>query len=533
MPVNQRFWLRVLFTSAQAYRGKHEAGTREPTGEISSTLSVLEESCGVTTDSASSEQWVADPIPARLIGLTRAEWTTRYLRKAVAIDALCALIAGMLAYGVRLGNLRSPSLYLAASFLLPFCWLAVLALVDGYDRRFIGVGSDEFRRVLNAGLILTASVAIISYAVHADFARGYVLVAFPTLTVLDLVSRYVLRRRLHRMRERGAFMHKVVVVGYPDVVADMATLLQREAYHGLSVVAACLAGPPGGNEVDGIPASYGLEQVRDVAQRFGADTVAVLPCPELSGIRLRELAWELEKTGTSLCVAPALLDIAGPRTSIRPAAGMPLVYLDHPEFTGIPRVLKAAFDRTFACTALVLLAPLMAAIAIMIKIHDRGPVLFSQVRVGLDGSTFRIYKFRTMVADAEALKARLAQQNETGGLLFKIRADPRITVVGSWLRRWSLDELPQLINVLVGDMSLVGPRPALPEETDKYHTHVRRRLAVKPGITGLWQVSGRSDLPWEEAVRLDLRYVENWSFMLDLQILWKTWSAIGSGNGAY
>jgi exopolysaccharide biosynthesis polyprenyl glycosylphosphotransferase len=299
------------------------------------------------------------------------------------------------------------------------------------------------------------------------------------------------------------------------------------------VVAACLAGPAGGNEVDGIPAVHGLDEVPQVAQRFGADTVAVLSCPELSGMALRELAWELEKSGTSLCVAPAILDIGGPRTTIRTAAGLPLVYMDHPGFTGIPRVLKTCFDRAFAVTALMLLSPLMATISLMIKIHDRGPVLFSQVRVGVDGRPFRIYKFRTMVTDAEAMKARLAEHNESEGVLFKIRDDPRITVVGAWLRRWSLDELPQLLNVLLGDMSLVGPRPALPEEAERYHTHVRRRLAVRPGITGLWQVNGRSDLPWEEAVRLDLRYVENWSFMLDLQILWKTWSAIGTGTGAY
>jgi exopolysaccharide biosynthesis polyprenyl glycosylphosphotransferase len=277
----------------------------------------------------------------------------------------------------------------------------------------------------------------------------------------------------------------------------------------------------------------GLDSITAAVDSFGADTVAVLSCPELSGMALRELAWELEKTGTSLCVAPAILDIGGPRTTIRPAAGLPLVYMDHPEFNGIPRVLKACFDRAFAFTALFLLSPLMAAIAVMIKVHDRGPVLFSQVRVGVDGRPFQIYKFRTMVADAEALKARLVEQNETGGVLFKIRDDPRITTVGAWLRRWSLDELPQLLNVLRGDMSLVGPRPALPDEADRYHTHVRRRLAVRPGITGLWQVNGRSDLPWEEAVRLDLRYVENWTFMLDLQILWKTWSAIGTGTGAY
>jgi exopolysaccharide biosynthesis polyprenyl glycosylphosphotransferase len=192
-----------------------------------------------------------------------------------------------------------------------------------------------------------------------------------------------------------------------------------------------------------------------------------------------------------------------------------------------------AFDRAIAFAALLLLSPLMAMIAILIKLHDRGPVLFTQVRVGVDGSTFRIYKFRTMVQDAEAMKVRLAEQNEAAGVLFKMRSDPRITVVGSWLRRWSLDELPQLFNVLLGDMSLVGPRPALPAETDQYPHHMRRRLAVKPGITGLWQVNGRSDLSWDEAIRLDINYVENWSLMLDVQILWKTWAAIRGGTGAY
>ncbi len=489
----------------------------------------------MSSNSVVSERWTGDSVPAQLLGYSRATWTTGYLRNAAAADAACALVAGLLAFCVRLDAhaLGETSFYLLSSILLPVAWLAILAMIDGYDARFIGVGSDEFRKVLNAGLIITASVAIVSYAAKAELARGYVVIAFPTLTVLDLLARYALRRRLHRMRGLGACMQKVVVVGYPDVVAEMTMQLRREAYHGLSVVAACIAGPMTDNEVNGVPAVHGLTSIPDVVQRFGADTVAVLSCPEMSGIRLRELAWALEKSGTSLCVAPALLDVAGPRTTIRPAAGLPLLYMDHPEFTGIPRLLKAAFDRTVAIAALLLLSPLMTLIYLAVRIGDGGPALFSQVRVGVDGSCFRIYKFRTMVSDAEQQKAMLAERNETSGVLFKIRADPRITRVGAWLRRWSLDELPQLFNVVLGDMSLVGPRPALPEEANMYGDHVRRRLAVRPGITGLWQVNGRSDLPWDEAVRLDLRYVENWSFMLDLQILWKTLAAVRSGIGAY
>jgi exopolysaccharide biosynthesis polyprenyl glycosylphosphotransferase len=253
----------------------------------------------------------------------------------------------------------------------------------------------------------------------------------------------------------------------------------------------------------------------------------------MSGATLRDLAWELEKTGTDLCVAPALLDVAGPRTTIRPVAGLPLLHMDHPEFTGIRRVVKAAFDRATAGAALLFLSPLFLLIIAVIRLSDRGPGLFRQTRVGRNGRAFTVYKFRTMVVDAEERKTHLAGLNESDGVLFKMRRDPRVTMVGGWLRRWSLDELPQLINVLIGDMSMVGPRPALPQEAALYGDHVRRRLAVKPGMTGLWQVNGRSDLSWDESVRLDLRYVENWSFMLDLQILWKTTAAVLHGSGAY
>jgi exopolysaccharide biosynthesis polyprenyl glycosylphosphotransferase len=327
-----------------------------------------------------------------------------------------------------------------------------------------------------------------------------------------------------------------VVVGHAPVVASLTEELRRTTYHGLSVVAACLAGrpdQPGLTEIAGIPAVVGLGDVAEMVKRFEADTVAVLACPEMSGVRLRELAWELEKTDTDLCVAPALLDIAGPRTTIRPIAGLPLLHMDHPEFTGARRVVKTAFDRLFAATALLLMSPLFAVLCVIIRSSDGGPAFFRQVRVGLDGRAFTLYKFRTMVADADAQKCRLVALNETDAVLFKIRNDPRITRVGARLRRWSLDELPQLINVLRGDMSLVGPRPALPEEAALYRAHVRRRLVVRPGLTGLWQINGRADLSWDESVRLDLRYVENWSFLLDIQILWKTWSAVRRGSGAY
>jgi exopolysaccharide biosynthesis polyprenyl glycosylphosphotransferase len=455
------------------------------------------------------------------------------LRQVIVADGVCALAGGLLALKLRFDAPDPPSSYLALSLSLPLIWLCVVTLAGGYDSRFIGVGTEEFRRVLNAGVTLTAAVAILSYATKTEIARGYVVIALPSLTAFDLATRFILRKRLHRMRTLGSCMRRVVAVGHLRVAADLATELRRETYHGLYVVAACVAGPDGDGEIDGIPVVGGLGNVARVVELYDADTVAVLACPEMSGVRLRELAWELEKTGTDLCVAPALMDVAGPRTTIRPVAGLPLLHVDHPEFTGAKQVIKGAFDRVLGISALLLMAPVFIAAAIVIRLADGGPALFRQTRVGRDGRAFTVYKFRTMVLDAEERKVNLAASNEQDGVLFKIRNDPRITTVGSWLRRWSVDELPQLINVVRGDMSLVGPRPALPDEAARYGDYVRRRLVVKPGMTGLWQVNGRSDLSWEESVRLDLRYVENWSLILDLQILWKTCSAVLRSSGAY
>jgi exopolysaccharide biosynthesis polyprenyl glycosylphosphotransferase len=457
-----------------------------------------------------------------------------YLGLARGADCACALAAGLLAYQARFFDERGHAAaeYLAISLILPLFWLLSVALAGGYDPRFVGVGSDEFRKVVNAGVCLTATVAVVAYATKADVARGYVVIALPCATLFDLLARYALRKRLHKWRSRGRCLRRVVVVGHADVAAKLAAELGRATYHGLSVVAACVVGRPDA-AIPGVPAIAGLDHVVEVVEAFGADTVAVLACPEMSGLRLRALAWELEKTDTDLCVAPALLDVAGPRTTIRPVAGLPLLHMDHPEFTGARQVIKTAFDRIFAATALVLLSPLFVILCVIIRCSDGGPAFFRQVRVGKDGRSFILFKFRTMVPDAEVQKAKLAMLNETNAVLFKIRKDPRITPVGSRLRRWSLDELPQLINVLRGDMSLVGPRPALPEEAALYRDHVRRRLVVRPGLTGLWQINGRADLSWEESVRLDLRYVENWSFLLDVQILWKTWAAVRRGAGAY
>jgi len=451
---------------------------------------------------------------------------------AVLADFACVIVGVFAAAQLRFGNDVTPT-YVALSLALPLLWIGAIRLAGGYDLRFLGTGSDEFRKVLNAGVGLTAAIALFSYAVNLQLSRSYVLIALPTATMLDLCARYAIRRRLHRQRLLGHCMMSVVAVGHEAAVANLIKELRRDQYHGLMVVGACVAQPSENAEIAEVPVYGGLDDVPAAVHVLNADTVAVLACPEMDGVTLRRLAWELEKTGTDLCLSPALLDVAGPRTTIRPTAGLTLLHVDHPQLTGLRLLIKDLFDRCAAAVVLILLAPLMVAMGAMIRLSDGGPALFTQVRVGKDGHSFKIYKFRTMVVDAEQRKGQLLESSDSDGVLFKLRDDPRITAIGAWLRRWSIDELPQLANVFLGDMSLVGPRPAVPAEVAQYAEHVHRRLVVKPGLTGLWQVNGRSDLSWEESVRLDLRYVENWSFALDLQILWKTVSALLRGSGAY
>jgi exopolysaccharide biosynthesis polyprenyl glycosylphosphotransferase len=469
-----------------------------------------------------------------LVSPRSAAWEREYLRRTATSDFVIAAVCSTVAIQIRFGG--ALGLYYAMlSVALPLLWVATLLLFGAYSARSIGTGSDEFRKVLNAGFSLTAGLAILSYAVNVELSREYLLLAMPTLTGADLCARFAQRKRLHRRRANGHCMSTLLAVGPERAVADLVTELRRGTYHGLAVVAACVGGETTSKAVAGVPVFGGLtaDNVVSAVRRSGADTVAVLSSSELDSVTLRQIAWGLEKTGTGLYVAPALLDVAGPRTTIRPTAGLTLLHVDHPELSGPRQVIKGLFDRVMAGFALVMLFPVFLALAVAIKATDGGPAFFVQTRVGKNGRPFKMYKFRTMVVDAEQRLAELRASNEFDGVLFKMRADPRITAVGARLRKWSLDELPQLINVFRGEMSLVGPRPALPSETALYASHVRRRLAVKPGMTGMWQVNGRSDLSWEESVRLDLRYVENWSFALDLHILWKTVSVMLAGSGAY
>lgn len=425
------------------------------------------------------------------------------------------------------------SSYVVVGPLLAVAWVAMLFATRTYDARVLGVGGDEYRRVVRASVYFWGLVAVASYMAQFELSRFVLAVTFAVGTFLLLVGRWSARKVLHRARRRSsAWSHRVLAVGGREEVDALVAELERAPYSGLKVVGACM---PAGDETEGasVPVVGSLTSVPDAVTRLGVDTVAVTASRGLTSGVLKRLGWDLEGAGVDLVVAPALTDIAGPRVHVRPVSGLQLLYVEQPEFTGPTWAVKEAFDRVVAAVNLLVLAPIMAVIALGVRLSSPGPVIFRQVRVGRDGEVFTVYKFRTMVVDAERHLEALWELSEGNGVLFKLKDDPRVTRFGRLLRRWSLDELPQLWNVLTGSMSLVGPRPALPTEAERWGRSTARRLLVKPGITGLWQVSGRSDLTWEDSVRLDLYYVENWSFAGDIQILWKTASAVVRGQGAY
>jgi len=460
-------------------------------------------------------------------------WARRYAATLVLLDMLAALLAGVLVVGFLRPAVADPLLFPAALVLIPM-WPLLLGATGGYSARFLGTGSDEYLRIGRAAVVLLASTGFAFYAAQLFVSRSLVVFGVPTLALLSVLMHVGARRGLRVLRDRGHCLKKVVVVGRGGAVLGMVDRLGRQPAAGLQVVGTCVTGADRGRvaQIIDVPVG-GLDDVLAMARRLGADTVVVTSASETAAEYLRQLSWQLEGTGLELLVAPGLIEVAGPRLHIRPFEGLPLLSVEQPRFEGWRRVVKGMVDRTAALVALVLLSPVLLAIGLAVALTSPGPVLFRQERIGVNGRRFTMFKFRSMVVDADERLAALRAQNQSDGLLFKMRSDPRVTPVGRWLRRLSLDELPQLLNVLGGSMALVGPRPPLPAEVARYDSSVSRRLLVKPGLTGLWQISGRSDLPWEEAVRLDLRYVENWTLAMDLQIIWKTAAAVVASRGAY
>ena len=468
--------------------------------------------------------------------------TGSYVRLLVLSDALASLVAALVAYGLDpaggdLSQLRVTGLRLAV-VLMPPGWAAALWLRNAYDGRRVGSDPEAFRKIAGAAGVLAVSLAASAFLVDSTRLMRQIIIAIPLAAVLTTVGRRVAEAWYARSRADHV-QRRVLLVGHARAVAGLSAALRPGRGPNLLLVGACLIGavePDEIEQVEQLPLKVlgDLSTVPEVARAAECDTVVLLASPELDNDALRSLTWQLQDRGVSLALVPILRRVATGRILMDTIGGMPLLHIRAPILSGPLRVCKTLVDRVVAALLLLALAPVMLGLAVLVRGTSAGPALFRQRRVGLDGREFTVLKFRTMVDDAERLRVHLEHLNEVGdGPLFKVRQDPRVTRVGAVLRRYSLDELPQLINVLTGDMSLIGPRPPLPSEVAAYTGDVGRRLAVKPGLTGLWQVSGRSTLSWADSVRLDLDYVENWSALLDAEILLRTTTAVVRGTGAF
>jgi len=483
------------------------------------------------------------PRAAAASGSSAADWQTTYRRRLLAGDIAIVLItvfgAQLLRFGEDSATLHIPGFsgaafalgYTFVSLIFAAAWLVALHGYGTRDVKVIGSGTQEYRRIVDASIRIFGVLTIAAFLLRVEVARAYLLIALPAGLALLLTGRWLWRGWLSAQRSRGEFLTRVVLVGEHSTSQHIAREVQRDHAAGYQIVGA-VTERGSGSLLPGIPVLGDLDTMLGSIDAADADAVVYSGSDLISPPRLRQFGWDLQSRSIDLIVAAALTDVAGPRIHARPVAGLSLIHVDYPEFTGFRYATKRAFDVCVSSLALVLLAPVLALLALWVR-TDGGPALFFQERIGLDGRRFRLVKFRSMVPDAEAQLSDLLARSDGDGLLFKMRVDPRVTRVGTFLRRHSLDELPQLWNVLRGDMSLVGPRPPLLREVRQYEQRDQRRLLVKPGITGLWQVSGRSDLSWEDSVRLDLYYVENWSLTGDLVILWRTVRALLHGRGAY
>ena len=439
------------------------------------------------------------------------------------------------------GNLLAGVMHVSVSVAVLIVWMTAIGSFHTRDSRVIGVGLTEYRRVVSATMVGFGFLAIAAVITQVDLLRSHFVVALPLGVTALVLERWLWRKWLVAQAKHGHSLSRVVIVGKRPDVAYLALQLDRTAGAAYSVVGAVIdSSSTASTKLDlprdlphDLPISTDLDAVAAVAADLGADAVVIAGPPVDRSDFIRNLAWDLEGTAAELILATGLVNVAGPRIHLRRMEGLPLIHVEIPQFEGGRHVLKRGFDILAAAVGLVLLWPLLAALALIIRSDVSGPALFRQDRVGRDGRVFRMYKFRSMVVSASEDLASLLPSNEAAGPLFKIRDDPRVTRVGKTLRKYSLDELPQLWNVLIGDMSLVGPRPPLPREVEGYESYHCRRLYIRPGLTGMWQVNGRSTLSWEESVQYDLYYVENWSLIGDIAIIWRTARQLIAPVGAW
>lgn len=485
-------------------------------------------------DRAAREPDIRLQLPEFVLGRSRTDRVrplSTYRRTSVFFDLLAVVVAIAFGYLMKFGvpatvdtSLGSYQLLAAGMVLV---WLFALFACGCYDTRFLGVGTDEFKRLITATFLVFGIVAGVSYLMDSSISRSFIFVSLPVGLVLLMIDRWVLRRLLYRNRAAGHASYRTVILGTPDRTLELASVISMDTYAGYQVVGTMV--PP--DETKGTLDEW-LRDVGTLLNDTRADAVAITPSTFLNSDVVRRIAWQIEGYSIDLLVAPALGDVAGPRISMRPAAGLPLIHLEEPGLSAAQAVGKRVLDLIVSTIAIALLSPVLLLITLLIRVTSPGPAMFRQTRIGKNGTPFTIYKFRTMRRDADAHKAELRAELGNDSPMFKDDHDPRITGIGHFLRRWSIDELPQLFNVWLGQMSLVGPRPHPIDDVSRYQMYEYRRLLTKPGMTGLWQVEGRSTLQWREAVRLDLYYVENWSVAGDLVLLGRTVRAVVGGRGA-
>ncbi|WP_022900962.1 sugar transferase [Humibacter albus] len=467
-------------------------------------------------------------------------WSRAYRSRLVMSDAFIVTASVAAAFVLRFGFKSDDlggldELYWLITLAVVATWLILLSAFRTRDPRVIGVGFTEYRRVVSASAFAFGSLAIVFLVGKVEIARGFFVLTLPIGVAALTISRWLWRQWLSKQRANGRYLSRALVGGSASDVAYVIDQLQRNSGATYHVVGAAIADAA---EVDssqdlGAPVVAELSNLAMAAANLHVDTVILAGQPSDDRGFVRDLSWKLEGAATDLVLAAGLTDVAGPRIHFRPVEGLPLIHVEIPQFDGTKHVLKRALDIVLSGIALVVLSPLFLVLALLVRMDSAGGAFFSQQRVGRNGNTFTMHKFRSMVTSSESDLSQLVAANEGAGLLFKMKSDPRVTRIGRILRKYSLDELPQLWNVFVGDMSLVGPRPPLPREVAAYEHHVHRRLFIKPGLTGMWQINGRSDLSWDESVRLDLYYVENWSLMGDLIILWRTVKVLVNPVGAY
>lgn len=489
---------------------------------------------------SSARQVLRDAAQARSEKLA---WERRYRARVFLADALAVIAAVTIAQVGRFGfpeagevdsNWVKQAVY---SAILAVIWLAALGAKQSWDLSLAGVGSEEYRRVISATGLVFGIIAATALVFRLYPYRGYLLIALPLGLIGLIVGRHLLRRSLARRRALGEFSRNVLILGRPSTVRPFCESLGRDPSAGYKVIGACVPGFAGdfGESIDTpsgpIPVLGDLDCVEDALELTNADTLAVSATDDLGAQGMRTLAWKLDAMHVDVIVVPGVTDIAGPRLRIRQVDNLPLFQIMQPRHDGPARIQKRVFDLFFGTCALIALLPLLATAALAIKLDDGGPVFFRQQRPGYRGIPFRIIKFRTMRHEPKPDQHTSSQSDVV--FYQKTAADSRITRVGRFLRKTSIDEIPQIFNVLGGSMSLVGPRPLLPGE-GIYVPHYLERLAlVKPGMTGLWQVSGRSDVSPEERVRLDHSYIDNWSPISDFVICLRTIRAVLKKQGAY